>query len=69
MCGLVSGKMNMQETVEELTQICIQMRGHLNKFSAQADKEAVVLKHIKRFEDTGTKVYDFPQGKLFVYTF
>ncbi|XP_014482283.1 PREDICTED: NHL repeat-containing protein 2 [Dinoponera quadriceps] len=62
MCGLVSTKMDTQETIEELTQICMKMRSHLNKFSEQKDKEAVILKHIKRFENNGADIPEFQKG-------
>lgn len=65
MCGLVNKKMNTQEIVQELTQTCIQMRSMItNKFSEQKDKEAVILKHIKRFENIGTTICDFKKGNI-----
>lgn len=62
MCGLVNEKMNAQEVVEELTQVCIQMRSHLDDLTERKDKETLILKHIKRFENTGAEIQDFPKG-------
>ncbi|XP_070153550.1 NHL repeat-containing protein 2 [Polyergus mexicanus] len=55
-------KMNAQEIVEELTQVCIQMRSHLDDFTERKDKEALILKHIKRYENSGAEIQDFPKG-------
>ena len=63
MCGLVNKKMNTQEVVEELTQVCIQMRFHLDDLQ-QREKEILILKHIRRFENSGT-AHDFPKGTGF----
>lgn len=64
MCGLVNKKMNAQEVVEELTQVCIQMRSHLvDDFTERKDKEALILKHIKRYENSGAEIQDFAKGK------
>lgn len=65
MCGLVNKKMNMQELVEELTQICIQMRPRLNHCIEQKDKETLILRHIKEFENNGKKIHDFQRGNYF----
>lgn len=62
MCGLVNQKMNTQEIVEELTEICIQMRNHLDDSTERREKEMLILKHIKRFENGGTEAHDFPKG-------
>lgn len=62
MCGLVNTKMNTQEVIEELTQICMKMRSHLNKFSEQKDKEAVILKHIKQFDNNEASIPEFQKG-------
>lgn len=62
MCGLVNKKMNAQEVVEELTQVCIQMRFHLDDLTERREKETLVLKHIKRFENSGSETHDFPKG-------
>ncbi|KYQ53970.1 NHL repeat-containing protein 2 [Trachymyrmex zeteki] len=51
--------MDTQEVVEELMQVCIQMRFHLNDLE-QREKEILILKHIKRFENSGT-IDDFPK--------
>lgn len=66
MCGLWNTKMDTQETIEELTQICVKMRSHLKKFSEQKDKEAVILKHIKRFEDNATSIPEFQKGNYVI---
>lgn len=68
MCGLVNEKMNAQEVVEELTQVCIQMRSHLDDLTERKDKETLILKHIKRFENTGVEIQDFPKSNLFFVT-
>ncbi|KAL6263841.1 hypothetical protein P5V15_003923 [Pogonomyrmex californicus] len=62
MCGLVNAKMNTQDIIEELTQICIQMRLHLDDLTEQKEKQTLILKHIKRFENSGTEALDFPKG-------
>lgn len=62
MCGLVNQKMNAQEIVEELTQVCIQMRLHLDDLTERGEKETLILKHIKRFENSGAKIHDFSKG-------
>ncbi|EZA57063.1 hypothetical protein DMN91_007077 [Ooceraea biroi] len=62
MCGLVNAKMNTEEVIEELIQIGIKMRSHLNECAEQRDKEALIIKHIKRFENVGAKVHDFQKG-------
>lgn len=67
MCGLVNKKMNAQEVVEELTQVCIQMRSHLDDFEERKDKETLILKHIKRFENAGAEIQDFPKGNFFFF--
>ncbi|KAL0134677.1 hypothetical protein PUN28_001457 [Cardiocondyla obscurior] len=54
--------MNAQEVVEELTQVCIQMRFHLNDLTERREKETLVLKHIKRFENSGAQPHDFSKG-------
>lgn len=54
--------MNAQEIVEELTQVCIQMRFHLNDLTERREKETLILKHIKRFENSGAKIRDFSKG-------
>lgn len=59
MCG-IHKNMDTQEVVEELMQVCIQMRFHLNDLE-QREKEILILKHIKRFENSGT-IDDFPKG-------
>lgn len=64
MCGLVNEKMNAPEVVEELTQVCIQMRSHLNDLTERKDKETLILKHIKRFENTGVEIQDFPKSNF-----
>jgi len=64
MCGLVNEKMNAQEVVEELTQVCIQMRSHLDDLTERKDKETLILKHIKRFENTGVEIQDFPESNF-----
>lgn len=66
MCGLVNKKMNAQEVVEELTQICIQMRVHLDDLTERSEKETLILKHIKRYENSGAEAHDFPKGILAV---
>lgn len=66
MCGLVNKKMNAQEVVEELTQVCIQMRSQLDDLTKQKDKEALILNHIKRYENSGVEIQDFAKGLLFV---
>lgn len=66
MCGLVNAKMNTEEMIEELTQVCIEMRSHLEKCVEQKDKEALVINHIKQFENVGAKVHDFQKGKVYL---
>lgn len=61
MGGLVN-KMNALEVVEELTQVCIQMRSHLDDFAEQKDKEKLILNHITRYENREVEIWDFPKG-------
>lgn len=63
MCGLVNKRMSTQEVLEELTQTCIQLRDHLisDQFS-ERDKEAIIIKHIKQFENVGGTICDFEKG-------
>lgn len=66
MCGLVNAKMDTQNTIEELTQICIKMHNHLDKFSEQKDKKAVVLKHIKKLENNTASSPEFQKGNYII---
>jgi len=65
MCGLVNTKMDTEKIIEELTQVCIEMRSRLNKCE-QKDKEALIIKHIKQFENVGAKIHDFPKGNFYL---
>ncbi|KAL6423694.1 hypothetical protein ACFW04_010296 [Cataglyphis niger] len=53
--------MNAQEVVEELTQVCILMRSQLDDLNKK-DKEALILNHIKRYENSGVEIQDFAKG-------
>jgi len=56
--------MNTKNIIEELTQICIEMRSLLDKCAEEKDKEALIIKHIKQFENDKAKVHDFPEGNF-----
>lgn len=56
-------KMSVQDSIEELTEICMNLR-HTIRSVDQKEKETIVLKHIKEFADTGIRICDFQKGKL-----
>lgn len=56
--------MNVQSTVEDLTQICIELRRVVNAAKNDDEKEKIVLKHIKTYADTGIRVSDFAKGRF-----
>lgn len=58
--------MNVQKIVEELTQVCIQMRSHLNNLTEPKEKETLILEHVKRFENNGMEAPDFPKGTVWI---
>lgn len=55
-------KMSVPSTVEDLTQICIELRRVVNSAKDEAEKEKIVLKHVKTYAETGLKVNDFAKG-------
>jgi len=59
-------KMDTEKIIEELTQICIEMRSRLNKYTERKDKEALIIKHIKQFENVEAKIHDFPKGNFYL---
>lgn len=62
MCGQVNKKMSVQETVEDLTQECIQLRRNLLSISDQKEREKIVLNHIKERARADIRVSDFQKG-------
>lgn len=56
-------KMSIQSTVDQLTDVCFDLRRRVNSLKTESEKESVVLKHIKSYENTGLKVNDFSKGK------
>ncbi|KAF7995026.1 hypothetical protein HCN44_004498 [Aphidius gifuensis] len=61
-CGQQNKKMNLQETIETLTQECIKFRKTLNSISEEKEKEKIVLKHIKKWADSDNCVNNFQKG-------
>ncbi|XP_058804841.1 NHL repeat-containing protein 2 [Phymastichus coffea] len=67
--------MSVQSTVEDLTQICIELKRVVDAAKDDDEKEKIVLKHIKSYADTGLRVSDFAKGlewfnvseSLFIY--
>uniref|UniRef100_A0ABD2W380 Thioredoxin domain-containing protein n=1 Tax=Trichogramma kaykai TaxID=54128 RepID=A0ABD2W380_9HYME len=55
-------KMSVQSTIDDLTQVCIDLRQSVKKASSQEQKEAIALKHIKTYAGTGLKINDFAKG-------
>ncbi|XP_043290047.1 NHL repeat-containing protein 2 [Venturia canescens] len=62
MCGQVNKKMSVQETVEDLTQECIQLRRNLLAISDRKEREKIVLNHIKERARADIRVSDFQKG-------
>jgi len=59
----MGGRMNkMNVIVEELINACIQMRFQLNNLTNWKEKETLILKHIRQYENSGVEAYDFPKG-------
>lgn len=64
LCGFKENKkMSVQDTIEELTEICIDLRHNIGSVD-QKEKERIVLKHINKFADTGIRICDFQKGEL-----
>ncbi|XP_011498038.1 PREDICTED: NHL repeat-containing protein 2 [Ceratosolen solmsi marchali] len=55
-------KMSVQSTVEDLTQICIELRSVVESTEDESEKEQIVLKHIKAYAESGLRVNDFERG-------
>lgn len=69
LCGSSENKkMSVQDTIEELTEICMNLRHNIRSVD-QKEKENIVLKHIKEFADTGLRICDFQKGKLSKFIF
>ena len=64
MCGQQNKIMSVQETIEELKEVCIDLRRSVESVDDPKGKEKIVLKHIKEFSDTGLQVNDFQKGYL-----
>lgn len=63
MCGLVNEKMNsMNESVQDLSHVCIETHKRLKTLSEQKDKETLIINHIKQFDTTEAQIKDFPKG-------
>ncbi|XP_014203880.1 NHL repeat-containing protein 2 [Copidosoma floridanum] len=48
--------------VEDLTQICIELRRVVSAAKDDQEKEDIVLKHVRAYADTGIQVNDFAKG-------
>ena len=57
-------KMSVQSTVEDLTQICIELRRVVSSVKEESEKEKIVLKHIKAYAEAGVQVNDFAKGQF-----
>ncbi|KAK0161514.1 hypothetical protein PV327_009976 [Microctonus hyperodae] len=62
MCGQENKKMTIQDTVEILTNECIQLRQELRTIKNISEKEKIVLKHIKCYSEINNHINDFPKG-------
>lgn len=56
--------MSVQGTIEELTEVCINLRRSVESVDDEKEKEMIVLKHIKEFTNTGLQINDFQKGSL-----
>lgn len=54
--------MNVRDTVEELTQIGIEIRGSLELLLDKKEQKELVLQHIKIFSNKNTRIADFQTG-------
>ncbi|XP_043467526.1 NHL repeat-containing protein 2 [Leptopilina heterotoma] len=62
LCGSGENKkMSVQDTIEDLTEICMNLRHNIKSLD-QKEKENIVLKHIKEFADTDIRICDFQKG-------
>lgn len=64
MCGQENKKMTIQDTVEVLTNECIQLRQELRTIKNISEKEKIVLKHIKCYSENNNHINDFPKGDI-----
>jgi hypothetical protein len=55
--------MSIQNVVEDLTQICIELRSVVESTEDESEKERIVLKHIKAYAESGLRINDFAKGK------
>ena len=55
-------KMSIPSTIDDLTEVCMELRRVVKAKTDEKDKEAAVLKHIKTYADTGLKINDFAKG-------
>lgn len=54
--------MEVRNTVEELTQICMEIRCNLQSKLSQKEKEKLILGHIKTFANRKHRINDFQKG-------
>jgi len=57
-------KMSVKSIIEDLTQICIELRRVVSAARDEKEKEEIVLKHVKAYADTGLQVSDFAKGTV-----
>ncbi|XP_015597556.1 NHL repeat-containing protein 2 [Cephus cinctus] len=62
MCGQENKKMSVQNTVQNLTQACIEIRQTLDSVKDQQEREKIILKHIKAYADSNLSINDFQKG-------
>ena len=55
--------MNLRDTVEELTEICIGIRRNLDSSADRKEQEKLILKHIKTFAEKDSRITDFQAGR------
>lgn len=54
--------MNVQDTVEELTQVCIEIRENLESLVDKKERKNLILNHIEEFTKRGSRITDFQKG-------
>lgn len=58
--------MNVRDTVDELTQIGIEIRGSLELLLDRKEQKELILRHIKTFSDKNIRIADFQAG-IFIF--
>lgn len=54
--------MSVRDTVQELTQISIELRRNLESSPDKTEKEELILRHIKVFSNKASRIADFQTG-------